>query len=60
MFRFVAAAYERRSPGVASHWPFNEWGHFLPDQTTAVSLIDRLLSRYRDNGRYSERRIMPS
>jgi DNA replication protein DnaC len=43
LFRFVAAAYERRSLGLASHWPFNEWGHFLPDQTTAVSLIDRLL-----------------
>jgi hypothetical protein len=43
LFRFVAAAYERRSLGIASHWPFNEWGHFLPDQTTAVSLIDRLL-----------------
>src|ERR1700730_2714531 len=43
LFRFVAAAYERRSLGLASHWPFNEWGHFLPEQTTAVSLIDRLL-----------------
>jgi DNA replication protein DnaC len=43
LFRFVAAAYERRSLGIASHWPFNEWGHFLPDQGTAVSLIDRLL-----------------
>lgn len=43
LFRFVAAAYERRSLGIASHWPFNEWGHFLPDETTAVSLIDRLL-----------------
>ncbi len=43
LFRFVAAAYERRSLGIASHSPFNEWGHFLPDETTAVSLIDRLL-----------------
>jgi DNA replication protein DnaC len=43
LFRFVAAAYERRSLGIASHWPFNDWGHFLPDETTAVSLIDRLL-----------------
>ena len=43
LFRFVAAAYERRSLGIASHWPFNDWGHFLPDHTTAVSLIDRLL-----------------
>ncbi|HEY8865690.1 MAG TPA: IS21-like element helper ATPase IstB, partial [Solirubrobacteraceae bacterium] len=29
-FRFVAAAYERRSLAVASHWPFEEWGRFLP------------------------------
>jgi DNA replication protein DnaC len=43
LFRFVAAAYERRSLGVASHWPFEEWRHFLPVQTTAVSLLDRLL-----------------
>jgi len=43
LFRFVSAAYERRSLGLASHWPFEEWGHFLPVQTTAVSLLDRLL-----------------
>ena len=43
LFRFVAAAYERRSLGVASHWPFEQWGHFLPVQTTAASLLDRLL-----------------
>jgi DNA replication protein DnaC len=43
LFRFIAAAYERRSLGLASHWPFNEWGHFMPDQTTAVSMVDRLL-----------------
>jgi DNA replication protein DnaC len=42
-FRLVAAAYERRSLGVASHWPFEEWGRFLPDRSTAVSLLDRLL-----------------
>lgn len=24
LFRLVAAAYERRSLGVASHWPFNQ------------------------------------
>jgi DNA replication protein DnaC len=41
--RFVAAAYERRSLGVASHWPFEEWGRFLPEHTTAVSMLDRLL-----------------
>ena len=43
LFRFVAAAYERRSLGVASHWPFEQWGRFLPEPTTAVSLLDRLL-----------------
>ena len=43
LFRFVAAAYERRSLGIASHWPFEDWGRFLPEQTTAVSMLDRLL-----------------
>jgi DNA replication protein DnaC len=43
LFRFVAAAYERRSLGVGSHWPFESWGKFLPEHTTAVSLLDRLL-----------------
>ncbi|HLN16471.1 MAG TPA: IS21-like element helper ATPase IstB [Acidimicrobiales bacterium] len=42
-FRLVAAAYERRSLGVGSHWPFEDWGKFLPEHTTAVSLLDRLL-----------------
>lgn len=31
--------YERRS----SHRPFRELGRFLPTQTTAVSIVDRLL-----------------
>lgn len=43
LFRFVAAAYERRALGISSHWPFEQWGHFLPQHTTAVSLLDRLL-----------------
>lgn len=42
-FRLVAAAYERRSLGIGSHWPFEHWGRFLPEHTTAVSLLDRLL-----------------
>jgi DNA replication protein DnaC len=42
-FRLVAAAYEHRSLGIGSHWPFEEWGRFLPEHTTAVSLLDRLL-----------------
>ena len=43
LFRFVAAAYEHRSLGVASHWPFESWGRFLPEHRTAVALLDRLL-----------------
>jgi DNA replication protein DnaC len=43
LFRFVAAAYERRALGVASHWAFNDWGRFLPEHTTTASLLDRLL-----------------
>ena len=37
------AAYEPRSLGVASHWPFESWGRVLPEHTTAVALFDRLL-----------------
>lgn len=43
LFRVVAAAYERRSLAVASHWPFEEWGRFLPETVTATALLDRLL-----------------
>ena len=43
LFRFVAAAYERRALAVGSHHPFENWGRFLPEHTTAVSLLDRLL-----------------
>ena len=43
LFRFVAAAYERRSLAIASHWAFDQWGRFLPEHTTAVSMLDRLL-----------------
>jgi len=43
LFRFVAAAYERRALGVASHFPFEDWGRFLPEHTTASSLLDRLI-----------------
>jgi DNA replication protein DnaC len=42
LFRFVAA-YERRALAIGSHWPFDQWGRFLPEHTTAVSLLDRLL-----------------
>jgi len=43
LFRLVSAAYERRALGIASHWPSGQWGRFLPEHTTAVSLLDRLL-----------------
>jgi DNA replication protein DnaC len=42
-FRFFSSAYERVSLGVASHWPFDQWGRFLPEHTTTVSMLDRLL-----------------
>jgi DNA replication protein DnaC len=43
LFRFVASAYERRALGIGSHWPFEQWGRFLPEHVTATSLLDRLL-----------------
>jgi DNA replication protein DnaC len=43
LFRLVSGAYERRSLAIGSHWPFQEWGRFLPEHTTAVSILDRLL-----------------
>ncbi|HEY5357429.1 MAG TPA: IS21-like element helper ATPase IstB [Streptosporangiaceae bacterium] len=43
LFRVIAAAYERRAAGIASHWPFDQRGQFLPEHTTALSLLDRLL-----------------
>jgi DNA replication protein DnaC len=43
LFRFVAAAYERHSLGIASHWPFENWGRFLTEHSTALALLDRLL-----------------
>lgn len=42
-FRVVAAAYERRSLAIASHWPFEEWGRFFPETVTTTSLLDRIL-----------------
>jgi DNA replication protein DnaC len=42
LFRLISAAYEKRSVAIASHSPFEDWGRFLPDQPTAVSLLDRL------------------
>jgi DNA replication protein DnaC len=30
LFRFVAAAYERRALGIGSHWPFDQWAGCCP------------------------------
>ena len=43
MFRFVAAANQRGAVATAGHWRFEEWGGFLPNETAAVSVLDRLL-----------------
>ncbi len=43
LLRFVAAAYERRALAVGSHHPLKPGARFLPEHTTAVSLLDRLL-----------------
>jgi len=42
LFRLISAAYENRSVAIASHTPFEDWGRFLPDQPTAVAILDRL------------------
>ncbi len=42
-FRVVAAAYERKSLAIASHWPFEDWGRFFPETVTTTSLLDRIL-----------------
>jgi IstB-like ATP binding protein len=33
----------RGALGIFSHWPSDQWGRFLPEHITAVSLLDRLL-----------------
>jgi hypothetical protein len=43
LFRFVAAANQRGAVATAGHWRFEEWGGFLPNETAAVSVLDRLL-----------------
>jgi DNA replication protein DnaC len=42
LFRLISAAYEKRSVAIASHTPFQDCGRFLPDQPTAVAILDRL------------------
>jgi DNA replication protein DnaC len=34
VFRFVAAAYERRSLAIASNWSFEDWGRSLAEHTS--------------------------
>ena len=56
-FRLIAAAYEHRALGVASHWPFEEGGGSCPnttrpsacltDSSTTVSLSSPAASRSR-------------
>jgi DNA replication protein DnaC len=55
LFRLVAAAYERRALGIGSHWPFEQWGRFLPEHTTAVSLLDHAHVIVTDGGSYRMR-----
>lgn len=42
LFRLISAVYEKRSVAIGSHTPFEDWGRFLPDQPTAVAILDRL------------------
>jgi hypothetical protein len=46
LFRFISAAYEKRSVAIASHTPFEDWGRFLTDQPTSGANLDRLCHDY--------------
>jgi DNA replication protein DnaC len=43
LFRFVAAAYEKRSLIVTTNVAFERWTAFLPEETVATAILDRLL-----------------
>ncbi|MCA1680527.1 MAG: IS21-like element helper ATPase IstB, partial [Actinobacteria bacterium] len=43
LFRFVAAAYEQRSLIVSTNVAPERWTQFLPDETVATAILDRLL-----------------
>ncbi len=43
LFRFVAAAYERRSLIATTNVAFERWTDFLPDETVATAILDRFL-----------------
>jgi DNA replication protein DnaC len=43
LFRFVSAAYEKRSLIISTNVEFERWTRFLPDETVATAILDRLL-----------------
>ena len=43
LFRLRRRGLRAPGPRHRPHWPFDQWGRFLPEHTTAVSLLDRLL-----------------
>jgi IstB-like ATP binding protein len=43
LFRFVNRRYEKRSLIVATNVEFERWRRFLPDETGAAAILDRLL-----------------
>jgi len=43
LFRFVAAAYEKRSLIITTNVAFERWTQFLPDETVATAILDRFL-----------------
>jgi len=43
LFRLVSAAYEKRSLIVSTNVEFERWTRFLPDETVATAILDRLL-----------------
>jgi DNA replication protein DnaC len=43
LFRLVCAAYDKRSLIVSTNVEFERWTRFLPDETVATAILDRLL-----------------
>lgn len=43
LFRFVSAAYEKRSLIVTTNVAFERWTAFLPEEAVATAILDRLL-----------------
>ena len=59
-FQLVAMKYTKSSLLVTSNVAFEGWGKLFGDEVIALAILDRLLSRIRDNRRYSDPRIMPT